>query len=165
VPDGALIDGDGKATTDPTALYGELKPGDVADPRNGPGALLTFGEHKGSGLALACELLAGALTGSGTTGPGKATHNGMFSVFLKPELMDDTDAFGHAVNDYIDYVRAARPRDPDHPVMIPGDPERNARADREAHGFDVPAGVWKSILTAGEGLGLNPNDMMKTATN
>ena len=48
--------------------------------------------------------------------------------------------------------------------MIPGDPERNARADREAHGFDVPAGVWKSILTAGEGLGLNPNDMMKTAT-
>lgn len=164
VPEGALIDGDGQPTTDPMALYGEIKPGEIADPRNGPGALVTFGEHKGSGLALACELLAGALTGSGTTGPGKQTHNGMFSVFLKPELIDDGHDFGHAVSEYIDFVRGARPSDPDVPVMIPGDPERKMRADRTANGFDVPAGAWNSILDAGQDLGLDRNTMIATAT-
>lgn len=164
VPEGALIDGNGQPTTDPIALYGEQVPGKEADPRAGDGALTTFGDHKGSGLALACELLAGALTGSGTTGPGKKTHNGMFSVFLKPELLDDGHGFAGAVAGYIDYVRSARPRDADQPVMIPGDPERKARAERQANGFDIAAGAWTSILDAGEKLGLDRNGMIETAT-
>ncbi|MGJ3258126.1 MAG: malate/lactate/ureidoglycolate dehydrogenase [Rhodospirillales bacterium] len=164
VPEGSLIDGDGKPTTDPTALYGDPVPGKVADPRAGPGALTTFGDHKGSGLALACELLAGALTGSGTTGPGTTTHNGMFSVFLKPELLDDGHGFAGAVSAYIDYVRSARPRDTDHPVMIPGDPERKARAERTANGFDIAAGAWNSILDAGEAQGLDRDVMTGVAT-
>ncbi len=164
VPEGALIDGDGKPTTDPVALYGEPVEGKVADPRAGAGALTTFGDHKGSGLALACELLAGALTGSGTTGPGVKTHNGMFSVFLKPELLDDGHGFASAVSDYIDYVRNARPRDAGQPVMIPGDPERRARAERIGSGFDIPSGAWNSILDAGEGLGLARDEMIATAT-
>jgi len=165
VPEGALIDGDGKPTTDPHAMYGDLKPGQVADPRAGSGALLTFGEHKGSGLALACELLAGALTGSGATGPGTKTHNGMFSVYLKPELLDDGHGFAASVANYIDYVRSARPRDPAQPVMIPGDPERKARAERGANGFDIAAGAWNSILDAGAGLGLDRAAMTATATH
>ena len=32
------------------------------------GALLPFGEHKGAGLALICELLGGALAGGETAG-------------------------------------------------------------------------------------------------
>ena len=164
VPEGALIDGNGQPTTDPHALYGDLQPGQVADPRAGAGALVTFGEHKGSGLALACELLAGALTGSGTTGPGTKTHNGMFSVYLKPELIDDGHGFAASVSDYIDYVRSARPRDPDAPVMIPGDPERKARAERTVNGFDIAAAAWNSILDAGENIGLSRETMTRTAT-
>jgi len=163
VPEGALIDGDGKPTIDPTAMYGDLKPGDVADPRAGAGALLTMGDHKGSGLALACELLAGALTGSGTTGPGKQTHNGMFSVYFKPEILDDGHGFASGVKDYIDFVKSARPRDPEQPVMIPGDPERKARAERSANGFEIPAAAWNSILDAGEALGLDKTKMSETA--
>ena len=49
---GLLIDSEGNATADPGVLY------------NAPyGAILPFGEHKGSGLALMAELLGGALTG------------------------------------------------------------------------------------------------------
>ena len=164
VPDGALIDGDGNPTTEPKALYGDIQPGEVPDPRKGPGALVTFGDHKGSGLALACELLAGALTGSGATGPGNQTHNGMFSVFLKPDVIDDGHGFAAAVSDYIAYVRSARPRDPETPVMIPGDPERRMRETREIDGFDIPAGVWGNILDAGENLGLKRDDMRALAT-
>ena len=162
-PNGALIDGDGNPSTDPLALYGELKAGQVPDPRNGPGALLTMGQHKGSGLALACELLAGALTGSGTTGPGRATHNGMFSIYLKPEILDDGHGFGSAVNDYVEFVRGARPANPAHPVMIPGDPERKTRASRLISGLPLSIGAWDSILEAGAELGLNRETLSNMA--
>ena len=49
---GRLLDDHGEPTTDPR--YGVIEPF---------GALLTFGEHKGFGLALVCELLGGALAG------------------------------------------------------------------------------------------------------
>ena len=52
VPEGALIDADGQPTNDPTGLI-----------RDHTGALLSFGKHKGSGLAVMCEIMAGALAG------------------------------------------------------------------------------------------------------
>jgi len=79
-PADALIDGDGNPTGDPRALYGNIQAEDVGDPRNGTGALAAMGAHKGSGLGLACELLAGALTGSGAAGKADNIHNGMLSI-------------------------------------------------------------------------------------
>src|SRR5271163_1283414 len=64
LPGDALIGPDGVLSGDPALLYGPLDDG----PRNfarGPGAIRAFGEHKGSGLALICELLGGSLTGNG----------------------------------------------------------------------------------------------------
>ena len=55
VPPGRLIDDQGRPTTDPRYV--------VVEPL---GALMPFGEHKGYGLSLVCELLGGALTGGGT---------------------------------------------------------------------------------------------------
>jgi len=163
LPDGALVDGDGRNTRDPLALYGDLAPGDNPDPRDGPGALVAMGDHKGSGLALACELLAGALTGSGTTGPGKKTHNGVLSIYVKPGALDDGHGFAAAVAGYIDFVRSARPVDPAQPVMVPGDPERKARAERQAHGLPLPTAAWNSILDAGVNLGLKRDDLIALA--
>ena len=48
VPEGVLIDEHGRPTTDPTTYV---------DTRRG--ALLAFGAHKGSGLAIMCEVLGG----------------------------------------------------------------------------------------------------------
>lgn len=162
-PPGALIDGGGQPSVNPLDLYGDIPPGGVPDPRNGPGALLAMGEHKGSGLALACELLAGALTGSGTTGPGRAAHNGMLSIYLKPQVLDDGHGFGAAVDGYLEFVRSARPADPARPVMVPGDPERKARAARSANGLPLSAGVWRGILDAGAELGLDREDLADMA--
>ena len=54
----------------------------------GRGALLPFGLHKGSGLALMCEILAGALTGGGTNQPAtpndRGIINGMFAIVIDP---------------------------------------------------------------------------------
>src|ERR1700751_5808452 len=55
---GTLLDGAGKPTTDPGAMY-----------RQPRGAVLTFGEHKGYALAFVCEMLAGGLWGGGQMRP------------------------------------------------------------------------------------------------
>ena len=62
------------------------------------GALFTFGEHKGSGLAMICELFAGALTGGGTTYPGNFEHrpimNSMLSIIVEPSRLGGGDTVG-----------------------------------------------------------------------
>ncbi|MDP6953969.1 MAG: Ldh family oxidoreductase, partial [Alphaproteobacteria bacterium] len=62
VPDNAILDGEGNPTTDPEAFY--------ADP---PGAILTIGAHKGYVLSVLCEVMAGAITGSGCSNPNNPT--------------------------------------------------------------------------------------------
>lgn len=158
-PEGSLVDSDGQPTQDPHALYGPVPPGTVPNPRGGSGALVAMGDHKGSGLALACELLAGALTGSGTTGPGDRVHNGMLSIFISPKAIDDGHDFAGSVNAYIDFVQACQPVDPSKPVMIPGDPERAARRDRLANGVPLALEAWQNILDAGRSLGITQTQM------
>ncbi|MEO1494243.1 MAG: Ldh family oxidoreductase [Pseudomonadota bacterium] len=163
VPHGALVDGDGQPTADPNVLYGPLAPGELPNPSKGPGALTAMGLHKGSGLALACEMLAGALTGSGTCGPGYEFHNGMLSIYIDPARMDDGHDWAAAAKGYVDYVHGLKPADPASPVVIPGDPERARRADRLANGIPLPEPAWDSILTAGTKLGLDRADLAAMA--
>ena len=160
-PPGSLIGPDGAPTTDPDALYGPTRPGVVDDPRAGPGALAPMGLHKGSGLALACELLAGALTGSGTATEGgtKRSHNGMLSIYLDPDLMDDGHGWAASVGAYIAEIRACPPADPESPVMVPGAPERKRRAERLANGLPLAPDVWESLLAAGESKGLDRGEL------
>lgn len=163
LPPGSLKDEAGQPTADPLALYGPTDPDAVPNPRLGPGAINAMGDHKGSGLALACELLAGALTGSGASGPGENVHNGMFSVFVEPSAMDDGHGYAKAVAEYIDFVRACRPADPAKPVMIPGDPERQTRDERLQNGVPLAVEPWENILAAGINLGMARADLLATA--
>ena len=83
VPDDALIDrrGDSGRTTPPrsTAPPGPTRRRSSATAR---APIRAMGEHKGSGLALMCELLGGALTGNGVCGPtDRPFANGMFSLY------------------------------------------------------------------------------------
>jgi len=163
-PPGSLIGADGLPTDDPDVLYGPAVPGKVDDPRAGPGALAPMGEHKGSGLALACELLAGAITGSGAAMPGSyRTHNGMLSIYIDPGLMANGHGWGGSVAAYIEHVRACTPTDPEVPVMVPGDPERKRRAERLAHGLPLAPDAWESIVRGGESKGLERAEMLALA--
>ncbi len=164
-PPTALIDGDGQATGDPRALYGDIDPAAVADPRGGAGALAAMGNHKGSGLGIACELLAGALTGSGAAGTGERIHNGMLSIYLAPARMDDGHGWSAAVAEYIDFIRAIPPAKGVDSVLIPGDPERARRIDRRTNGLPLSQGVWDSIVITGVELGLDRDALENLARN
>ncbi len=160
MPGDDLVDANGALTRDPHALYGEVPPGTVPNPRGGSGALVAMGEHKGSGLALACELLAGALTGSGNGGPEDRIWNGMLSVYMKADALNSPVENGpgtaQAVQDYVDFVRACPPADGHEAVLVPGDPERRRFAERTENGMPVPVEVWQNIVDAGAALNISP---------
>ncbi len=154
LPADALVDEAGRDTADPRVLYGASADTATPDPRGGPGALQAMGEHKGSGLALACELLAGALIGSGTNAADRPFCNGMLGIVLDPQRFGDTDQIARDVGEFIAFVRAAAPRDPAVPVMIPGDPERARRQRYTAAGVPLPAGLVAALSEASVSLGV-----------
>ncbi len=158
VPEGALIEPDGTLSCDPCTLYGEIAGTHVRDSASGAGALRTFGEHKGSGLAFMCEILAGCLTGGGTSGPipgGKrgGIANGMFSIYLRPGAFG-ADGFEQAARDYADYVKAARPAQPGGEVLVPGEPEVRTRTQRLREGIPLQQATWAAIGATAAALGV-----------
>jgi len=138
--DGALLDHAGKPTTNPAVMY--------TQPR---GVVLPFGEHKGSGLALVCELLAGAIVGSPSvtsmTPPDRGIINGMLTIVIDPAKLSARDSMMAEIDAMIDWVKSSAPSDPELPVLIAGEPERIARAERLAKGIEVDDETW-SQLTA-----------------
>jgi uncharacterized oxidoreductase len=151
VPDGYLIDEHGAPTTDPGVV--------VVPQSNGLfGALLTFGEHKGYGLAVACELLGGALTGSGTwhrpADTARTVINGMLTVLIDPAKLGTQAAFEREAAAFIDWLRQSPPGAGFEAVQIAGEPERKARAARERDGIWIDDTTWREIVEAGKKVGV-----------
>ena len=150
VEPGLLIDEHGQPTTDPGVVV-------VPQPGGGLGALLPFGEHKGYGLALACELLGGALAGGGTwhraPDAARAVINGMFAIVIDPERLGTREAFEREARAFADWLRES-PAVDDDGVQLPGEPERRARAERSAHGIVIDDGTWAEIVQSGAKVGL-----------
>jgi len=157
LPEGALIEPDGRLSSDPHTLYGPYEAVGPRNPANGLGAIRAFGEHKGSGLAFMCEMLAGCLTAGGTSGPVEGRGriaNGMLSIFLSPSHFGTREEFERMGLAYAAWVSACRPADPAQPVLLPGEPEQQRRAERLAHGVPLPEDAWANILATAARLGV-----------
>jgi uncharacterized oxidoreductase len=50
----------------------------------------------------------------------------------------------------IAWVKSAAPADPELPVLVAGEPERIARAERLAHGIKVDDETWRQLVTIAE---------------
>lgn len=125
------------------------------------GAILAFGQHKGYGLALLCELLGGALA-AGTTQRSEDESqrrilNGMLSVLLDPAALTSRAAFEQEALAFIDWVKASPAREGFDAVKVAGEPERAMRAQRTARGIPVDANTWAEILDGASRLGLDPS--------
>ena len=160
VPANALVRSDGRFTNDPETLYGPMEPGGPRDPAVGDGALVAFGDHKGSGLAFMCEILAGVLTGGDTSGPipgGKRGQisNGMLSIYLDPKHFGAT-GFAAQARAYAEYVKTSHPVAAGGEVLVPGEPEARTRAQRLEHGVPLQTDTWNSIVATAASLGVMP---------
>ena len=157
IPHDALVTTDGKLSSDPADFYGPLESG-ARDPGNGTGALRAFGDHKGSGIAFMCEILAGCFAGSPTAGPLPDNKrggivNGMLSIYLDPGHFGAA-GFAETTRDFAAYVRATSPIDPALPVLVPGDTEARVRTHRQAHGIPLQETTWNAIRATGDRMGL-----------
>jgi uncharacterized oxidoreductase len=150
IPPDCLLDAKGLPTTDPNQLY--------TDP---PGNLVPFGGavsgHKGGALWLMVDLLAGAFTGGGCSrlpeGPARFTSN-MLSIVIAPEVYTGAAELATEIRRYLEFVKSSRPRAAGGAVMLPGEPEQRARAERLANGVPIDATTWQQIMAAGERTGL-----------
>lgn len=148
VPEDCLVDGQGRKTTDPGTMFEEPQ-----------GAQLSFGEHKGSGLALMCEVLAGALSGGLTIQPEHHRQdnitNNMFSILIRPDATAVGTGLAHEVTQLVDYVKSAPLMEGADDVMVAGEPEVRAREDRTRNGIPLDDVTFGNVITAAEGAGIS----------
>jgi hydroxycarboxylate dehydrogenase B len=161
LPKGALVDCGGTLSEDPVVLYGPYTSDGPRDHTQGTGAIRAFGEHKGSGLAFICELLGGALTGTGATSGGRRFANGMLAFFVDPKLVDTSDVFDAEVSRYVDFIRATKPMAGVDQVLIPGDPERKTRAERTRNGVPLPDDTWAAIVNTARDVGVSETSIQR----
>jgi hydroxycarboxylate dehydrogenase B len=160
LPAHALIDLDGSLSADPRVLYGDYTATGLRQGGKGSGAIRAFGEHKGSGLALMCELLGGSLTGMKATGSEGAAQdrfrgNGMLSFYVDPKVIDPEDIFPRDVARYVAYFKSAKPAVAGGEVLIPGEPEERTRQQRLREGVPLPDDTWASIIEAARAVGVD----------
>jgi hydroxycarboxylate dehydrogenase B len=150
VEPGYLIDEQGRPTTDPGVVV-------VPQPGGMFGALLAFGEHKGYGMAVACELLGGALTGSGTwhrpADNLRAVINGMFTIVVDPRKLGTQASFEGEALAFVDWLRQSPPAPGSEGVLLAGEPERAARRRRETDGIALDDQTWAEVVRAGAKVG------------
>ena len=135
LPHGVAYAPDGSFTTDPSVALGD-------------GAIATFGGHKGAGLALVVELLAGALSGGATLGEVesklKAKSWGHTFIAIRPDAL--VDHFGDKVASVVAAVKASGGA-----VRIPGERSASIAAQRRAAGrMPIPVKIWESIVATAE---------------
>jgi uncharacterized oxidoreductase len=151
VEPGFLIDEKGHPTTDP---------GVVVVPQSGGlfGALMPFGEHKGSGLAMACELLGGALTGGGTwhqpSNTARAVTNSMLTILINPAKLGTQSAMETEALAFVEWMRAAPAAPGFEAVQMAGEPERAARLKRAKDGIAIDPETWLELRQAGDKVGV-----------
>lgn len=152
VADDTLLDNEGLPTTDARYLYEEPK-----------GSIRPFGLHKGYGLGLVCELLAGALAGERTIQPEhprpNAIVNHMLMFVLDPDLFGGSAAFAAEVEAMADYLRRTPAAEGHDRVRLPGDPEAESTEQRLAHGIPIDDNSWADILAAAGRAGLSGDEI------
>ena len=153
IPGNWVIDSDGKPTTD-GSLY-PLK-----------AALAPMTGHKGYGIALLHENLAGVLTGANISwqvlnwifdDQTKPTGHGAAFILINPSAMMPLAKFHGRVDQLIDEIHASPTAEGVERVLVPGEIEWQRREEALVKGIELPPDVVDNIRTLDERLGLKPD--------
>ena len=160
--EGLVIDHSGQPSTDPAVMAAYMFPERSDNPQIG--ALTPVGDHKGYGLALFCELLGGMMSGGGTVQPEhsrkKSIINNMFTILIDPKRLIDLSWMHHEVEEIVKYCKASPPAEQEKPVLVAGDPERQAKNERRSSGIPLDNETWEQIQEVGKTLGLSKEELI-----
>lgn len=149
VPEGWLIDSEGRPTTDPNTLYGT--PAGSILPMGGPGQT-----YKGFGLGLMVEIFTGALSGGVCARPVPYPKKGncVFMMLIDPARFGGMDCFAAEVDQLTAYVRSCPTVGGCPEILLPGDPERRLLAKRMEEGIALDPENFAALLKLAEKLGV-----------
>ena len=150
IPDHWIIDQEGHSTTD-SSLY----------PKSA--ALTPMANHKGYGIALLIETLAGLMTGANITwqvaswishDPSQPTHHGAAFLAIDIAKIMPPDQFNTRINALIDEIHNSPTADGVEKVLVPGEREWNLRRKALVEGIDLPSDVIGKLVGLAEDLSL-----------
>lgn len=140
-PEGWLLDAQGAPTRQPQAFYDG-------------GTILPFGGHKGYGLGVVVDLLAGALSGDGCTGnPQVGFGNGAFLMVLDAAQFLPLEEFHQQVGEFAAFIKSCPLMSGFEEILMPGEVEARQRAERDRKGIFVEEETWAQITAWGRKLG------------
>ncbi|MVN90180.1 Ldh family oxidoreductase [Mucilaginibacter aquatilis] len=160
VPEGWIQNADGEYTTDPHAL----KTGGALLPL---GSDREHGSHKGFGLSATVDILSGVLSGA-NYGPWVPP----FVAFMEPAANAPGEGIGHFVgamrvdgfrpvkdfktnlDNWIERFKASETINDSQKVIIPGEPEREAEAERTTNGIPLVLAVVDDLNAVAEKFGI-----------
>lgn len=152
IPEGWALDADGQPTTDPNTAVA-LTP---------LGYTRQLGGHKGFGLGLWVEVLCGQLAGGawGNYVGGsrdevpRPTGTGHAFMAWRIDAFGPVDEFKASVDQMIRELKELETVDGAERVVIPGEPEYEAEADRRSNGIPIHPVVVEQIREIGREVGV-----------
>lgn len=155
VPDGWILDADGNNTNDPTPMWALRE-----------GALTAFGAHKGSGLGIFVELLAGALAGHETVATGntipRGVFNNMFSIIVDPKGFDEQQHIEARIMEFYQSIKNGQPAKEHDKILLPGEPELRHRSERSANGIEIDEETISQLISTAEQYKLDVDSIRTT---
>jgi hydroxycarboxylate dehydrogenase B len=137
VPPDAVLDAEGRMTTDPQRFYGPPQ-----------GALLPFGGsvgYKGYALGLFVELLGGVLANTSVTDEN-GPINGIFLLVLDPTSLMPPGRCEELAAEVVDYMHSSRPAPGHSEVLVPGEVEFRSVAERSSlPTFELDQELWQAL--------------------
>jgi LDH2 family malate/lactate/ureidoglycolate dehydrogenase len=149
IPKGWIADREGRDTEDPVDFFRG-------------GALLPVGGHKGYGLAVMLEILAGVLGGANVLSgipnwleqPATPLNLGHCFVAIDIASFTGAEAFADRIEEMIGRVKKT-PRRADSPgIYYPGEPELSVEAERKKAGIPVGEALWRQLLEISRAYGV-----------
>jgi len=147
VPPGAILDKDGKPSTDANDFY------------NG-GMMLPFAGHKGFALSMFVEMLGGALSpgdeynGEGRRGAAVIWAVNAFAFRAKESYEQNADFV-------LKRIKGVKPAEGFTEVLIPGEPEQRSADERMRDGIPVADTTWGQIVAGGKDVGVDVEALVK----
>lgn len=137
----------------------------TSDPSNWPGSgsMVPMAAHKGYGIALLIEVLAGALTGAGMLSevkswvlqPTELSRLGQAFMAINIGNLVPVEIFKQRIDSLIEELHRAPKAKGSERIYVPGEIEWERRADALANGIPLPEHILDSLYRAGQQLGLS----------
>ncbi len=140
LPPGIAADAKGESTSDPHAAE----------------SVLPIGDYKGFGLSMVVDILCALLSGMPfgreitsmyLTPLDQKRYLGQFYMALDIAKFQDVKVFKSRLKNYMDEIRREPAQDPAKPVMVPGDPEKEAFQKRSKEGIPLTSYEFEALIS------------------